>query len=66
MFYLHIKHDGGQNPAGRMRMSIGPFSRKAATAKLKELFAYHEDWHSTPRDTPPPLCIIKIERGQDV
>lgn len=66
MHWLHIKHDGGQNKNGKMRMSIGPYSRKAAVAKLKELLVYHQAWHAVPRADQPPLCIIKIERSDEV
>jgi len=61
--YVHVKHDncddqkGGRT--GHTRMSVGPYSHKAAVDKMKQLTVEHRAWHRYHR--PAPLCIIRIE-----
>lgn len=62
VWYVQVKHDGGQNKHGKMRMSVGPYSKKEALVKLKELLAYHQAWHRIKRRTPPPLCLISVAK----
>lgn len=72
MMYIHIKHDNCESfesdglhnvPTGRngkMRMSIGPYSRKAALAKAKHLQVEHRVLHKY--RSRGVSCIIKVEK----
>ena len=56
MEYIHVKHDGPDG--GKSRMSIGPYSHKAAVDAMKQLKDIHRKMHGKTR----VLCIIKIEK----
>lgn len=67
MHYIHIKHDNCQSNSknaegfnGKTRMSVGPFSRKAAIAEANKIRMEHREWHIL--HSPYVVCIVKVER----
>lgn len=71
MHWVHVKHDNCRSEEivdgktvkgfkGKSRMSIGPFSRKAAVAASAQIRMEHRTQHAF--KSRQVVCIIKVER----